>query len=137
MALSNRKRSGGKIEIPMSAMIDVVFLLLIYFIVTYRQEIPEAHLQVNLPAPDAAPRETEPTPPLELTVLPEQFLFRNWPMGAEGIQRALLTLTTENDPQNITVLIKTHVNAPTRNLVTILDICRSVNITNLNVMTLE
>ena len=138
MGLLRKSREGSRIEIPMSAMIDVVFLLLIYFLLTYREEIPEAHLQVNLPAPDAEPQEErEPVPPIELEVRPREFLFRGRPMQTETIRRALATLAQDVGPEDITVVVKTHVRAPTRNLIEILDICRSVEITNLNVMTME
>ncbi len=137
MALLRKKKFVDKIDIPMSAMIDVVFLLLIYFIITYREEIPEAHLQVNLPSPDAPPSEEVRVPPLELEVRPREYLFRGRPMQPETIRRALATLAREGDPDDLTVVIKTHVRAPTRNLIEILDICRSVNITDLNVMTIE
>ncbi len=138
MAFLRKSREGGKIEIPMSAMIDVVFLLLIYFLITYREEIPEAHLQVNLPAPDAEPQEErEPVPPVELEVRPREYRFRGRPMRLETIQRALNTMAQDVGPDDITVVVKTHVRAPTSNLVEILDICRAVEITNLNVMTME
>ena len=139
MALLRKKSLGDRIDIPMSAMIDVVFLLLIYFIVTYQEEIPEAHLQVNLPAPDAVERDPEdiPDPPLSLTVLPRQYLVEGRAMEPERIRRYLAGLAQQAGPENVTVLINTHVTAPTRNLIEILDICRSVQITRLNVMTIE
>ena len=40
-------------EVPLSSMIDVVFLLLIYFILTQKPVIEDVHLQVDLPAPGA------------------------------------------------------------------------------------
>ena len=50
-----RKRSNDTLAVPMSQMIDVVFLLLIYFVVTMKDEISEAHLAVNLPSAGAPP----------------------------------------------------------------------------------
>ena len=51
------------------------------------------------------------------------------------IKRALGSLAA-SDPE-ITVVIQTSVYAPMKNLITILDICKAVNLKNLNVMTLE
>ena len=42
-------------EVPLSSMIDVVFLLLIYFILTQKPVIEDVHLQVDLPAPELRP----------------------------------------------------------------------------------
>jgi biopolymer transport protein ExbD len=45
MRLSSRKRSGEtKLELSMTPMIDVVFLLLIFFMLTTAYMRPEAHL---------------------------------------------------------------------------------------------
>lgn len=136
MGLAKKLGGEDKIEVPMSSMIDVVFLLLIYFIVTYKEEIPEAHLQVTLPAPSSqqAP-DIPPTPPLSLEVHPREYRLKGTPMLPDTIKRVLGALAA-NDPE-ITVVIKTNVAAPMKNLITILDICNGVNLKNLNVVTLE
>jgi biopolymer transport protein ExbD len=124
------------IEIPMSSMIDVVFLLLIYFIVTFKEEIPEAHLAVNLPSPSAPPpTETEPPPLLEIEVQPGEYRLRKKTLTLETIRRTLATLA-ETDP-DLTVIIQVSQRAKTRNLVTILDVCKGVGLENLNVVTME
>lgn len=133
-----RKHRGGKdaVEVPMSAMIDVVFLLLIYFIVTYREEIPEAHLAINLPQP-TPPVENPPPPPqlLEIEIHPSQYLLRGKPMSLNMVESALTTYV-KRDPE-LTVIIKVNQRSKTKNLVGVLDICKSVNLTNLNVVTLQ
>ncbi|MGN0878194.1 MAG: ExbD/TolR family protein [Oligosphaeraceae bacterium] len=50
-----KKRNDENLAVPMSQMIDVVFLLLIYFVVTMKDEISEAHLAINLPSAGAPP----------------------------------------------------------------------------------
>ena len=64
MAIRKIRRGNDSADVPMSAMIDVVFLLLIYFIVTYKEEIPEAHLAINLPQPTPPPKIIKEPPPL-------------------------------------------------------------------------
>lgn len=44
MRLSSQKRTETKVELPMSSMIDVVFLLLIFFLVTSSFTQTERHL---------------------------------------------------------------------------------------------
>ena len=46
-----RRVRSDNTEVPMSAMIDIVFLLLIYFILTFKVNKVEAHLAINLPSP--------------------------------------------------------------------------------------
>ncbi|MDT8391945.1 MAG: biopolymer transporter ExbD [Lentisphaeria bacterium] len=133
-----RKNRGGKssVDVPMSAMIDVVFLLLIYFIVTYKEEIPEAHLAINLPQPQDRPSDPE-TPPqlLEIEIRPTQYLLRNMPMSLDRVE-SVLTSMAARDPE-LTVIIKVDQRSKTKNLVGVLDICKNVNLTNLNVVTLQ
>lgn len=133
MALE-RKKGGvmGKIEIPMSSMIDVVFLLLIYFIVTYQDEIPEAHLAVNLPSPGAPPREEQEPPDLiTLEVYPGEFRLRGRTYTLATIERTLRSLAAGSP--DYTVMIRVDPQAETRGLITILDICQGVGLRNLNV----
>ena len=44
-----RKQSGDKVDVPIAPMIDVVFLLLIYFMVSSTLERQEADLSFQLP----------------------------------------------------------------------------------------
>lgn len=133
-----RKHRGGKdsVDVPMSAMIDVVFLLLIYFIVTYKEEIPEAHLAINLPQPQTKPQDPE-TPPqlLEIEIHPTQYFLRGMPMSLNRLE-SVLTNMAARDPE-LTVIVKVNQRSKTKNLVGVLDICKSVNLTNLNVVTLQ
>lgn len=49
MALDPRRRPHDMVEIPMGPMIDMVFLLLIFFMVSARPVKPEADLGLRLP----------------------------------------------------------------------------------------
>jgi biopolymer transport protein ExbD len=53
MALELRRRPHDMVEIPMGPMIDMVFLLLIFFMVSARPVKPEADLGLRLPGTDA------------------------------------------------------------------------------------
>lgn len=128
-----RKKSADKLAVPMSSMIDVVFLLLIYFIVTQKEEISEAHLAVNLPAPGSSkPSETKPQL-LEIEVYDGQYSLR-------GVSVSLATLETTlnnfRDPE-LTVIIKVSINAKAQDLVHVLDLCQGAGLTKMNVVTLR
>ena len=135
MAIGRRKRGGaGNTEVPMGPMIDIVFLLLIYFIVTFKQITPEAHIAVNLPSPSAAESDKQPQL-LELVIMPGEYRLRNKPLSLPRIRRSLQTFA-ENNPE-VTVIIKMSVYAPTKQLVKVLDACKAADLKNLNVLALE
>ena len=53
MARKRKKHDAPPAELPMTPMIDVVFQLLIYFIVTIKPIDVMAHLDVSRPSPEA------------------------------------------------------------------------------------
>ena len=128
--------STRTIDVPMAAMIDVVFLLLIYFIVTQKDELSEAHLAVNLPTPTPPPEQVEPPPPvLELEVHPGRVLLHGNQLPMEQITD-MLAHFAKLDPEQ-TVIVKTSLMAQTRELVSVLDLCKGVGFYKLNVVTLK
>ena len=57
-----KKRIETEAEVPLSAMIDVTFLLLTYFIMTQTEVIEEAYIAMNMVAPNPGPPpEVKPT----------------------------------------------------------------------------
>lgn len=131
-----KKRTAEQLQLPMAAMIDVVFQLLIYFIVTHVDEIPEAHLAVNLPSPNPAATQPQVKPKLlELTVMPDQVLLQGVPRSPEVIQDTLTHLA-KLDPDQ-TVIVKVNTMARTEELVRVLDLCEGVGLSKLNVVTLK
>ena len=135
--MARRKQTGGGqvVEVPMSSMIDVVFLLLIYFIVTQKPEISEAHLAINLPSPNAKSQNDIKPRLLELEVHPGQILLQGAARPLDKIRETLAYLA-KLDPDQ-TVMVKTSVMAKTGELVAVLDLCRGVGLTKLNVVTLQ
>ena len=119
----------------MSSMIDIVFLLLIYFIVTARSEITEAHLAVNLPTPGAA-KATENKPKmLEIEVHQGDYRLNGAPLELEVIESMLIGLGRTDS--SMTVMVKVAYEAYASDLVTVLDLCDKAGLTNLNVVTLR
>lgn len=134
--MSKRRPSSEALAIPMSSMIDVTFLLLIYFIITQREEIPEAHLAVNLPSPNQAQEQTDERPNLlEIEIHPGQIYLKKRPQTLPELQDMLARLASYDAEQ--TVIIKTSALARTQELVQVLDLCKGLGLTKLNVMTLK
>jgi biopolymer transport protein ExbD len=137
MARKKKNIAGEAAEPPMSSMIDVVFLLLIYFVVTQKEIIPEAHLAVNLPGP---PPKTQPPPPkeppvvIDIRVLSNEYQFMNVPIRLSSLRERLIQFGMKD--ANYTVMIKTDVYATNQRLVNILDACKRAGLEQLNIVTL-
>jgi biopolymer transport protein ExbD len=120
-------------------MIDVVFQLLIFFIVTLKQEDILAHLDVNRPAPDTKP------PPEEVNLL-EIMVYDERKLGGEGfsmqgkkvslnfIERKLKRLARFSP--NMSVIIKCHGDSRHVNLIQLLNVCADAGLSNLSVFSL-
>ena len=130
-----RLRAADTMVVPMAPMIDVVFQLLIYFVLTFREEIPEAHLAVNLPAPSKAPASKVKPKLLELTVRAGEVELQGVPRTTEMIKDTLTYLAKLDAEQ--TVIVKVSVTAPLAELVQVLDLCTGAGLTKLNVVTLR
>ncbi|RMD76342.1 MAG: biopolymer transporter ExbD [Lentisphaerae bacterium] len=134
---TRKKRNKGdeKLDPPMSAMIDVVFLLLIFFIATFKEHKVEAHVAINLPTPNLA----QPNPDaqfLEIYVLKDTYLLMGTtPVNVTALESKLINVAS-NDT-NYTIMIKTHPDAPEERLVKVLDLCAKAGLHNLNVLTLK
>jgi biopolymer transport protein ExbD len=137
------KRTHKSAEMPISTLIDVVFLLLIYFIVTQKEIIPEAHLAVNLPAPSGAPDEAEMAKPLEVAIYPnKRIIFGMVGSGGgvvtiEKLHEKLEKLAQSEKNRAAMVFVKIHVRAEVDTLVKVLDCFQGLGLTNLNLTPFE
>lgn len=149
-------------EVPLSSMIDVVFLLLIYFILTQKPVVEDVHLQVDLPAP-GAPSSGEPPqlltidvnkqpkfdnedavlaqaaktsdPELRKSILKQEqiyYFLNGAPYEAAKLKEYLKTVADTNP--DTTVIINCGPNARHRKLVKLLDMCSEVGLTKLNIV---
>ncbi|MEM8494308.1 MAG: biopolymer transporter ExbD [Planctomycetota bacterium] len=68
--LSRKTRRPGRVgQLNLTAMIDVIFLLLIYFVVTSNFRIDEGVLTATLPQGEGKPQATTELPPQKVEVL--------------------------------------------------------------------
>ena len=68
MQIRNANNAGEKIELQMTPMIDIVFQLLVFFIMTFKIVSMEGDFNIRMPAaaPQAAPPEQMDFPPMKL-----------------------------------------------------------------------
>ncbi len=135
MGRRSRKKTQPA-EVDLTPMIDVVFQLLIFFIVTFR--IPEVigRLDVFRPAPDPnAEPETKLDDMIRITVHSRnRFMLNQRWMGLRTIKSNLQRLARVNTRQ--TVLIQCAEASSHGNLIRVLDICTQMKLVNLSVVTL-
>ena len=128
-----KRKKDEDLAVPMSSMIDIVFLLLIYFIITSKDEVSEAHLAVNLPAPGVSRAGDTKPQLLEIEVHENTYYLRGVALALPTLES---TLNKFRDP-DLTVIIKVSVHAKAKDLVAVLDLCQGAGLTKLNVVTLR
>ena len=131
------KRSKASEVISMTPLIDVVFLLLIFFLVASqfadeeenREGSPvENEIEVSLPsASDAVPLTAE-TNSMFVTVTKEgRFFLDGNSLTADQLETALQT-AKQNNPLQTTVIMRGDKDVAYRHPVTVMDICKRLSI---------
>ena len=134
MAKGRKKRtSQEKPTLEMTPMIDCVFQLLIFFIVTMKQDDILANLDALRPQQDDSPVVVQKDP---LTVLigRQGFVFQGAPTTESQLEYGLKRIA-KADP-NTTVIVKCTGDSPHGLLVRALDVCNKVGLRNLSVFSM-
>ena len=120
----------------MTPMIDVVFQLLIYFLVTFSTPDVLAHLDISRPAPDASQTELR-TPPkmIRVNVYEEGFSLNGRAVSKDELRHILNRLAGFSKSQ--TVLITCGSRSLHARLVDVLDICAECGLNKLSVVSAE
>jgi biopolymer transport protein ExbD len=140
MAKKRKARNkGDAAKLEMTPMIDVVFQLLIFFIVTLKQEDILSHLNVSRPAPDSAPPpEKKDDKLLTIEVGRSAWVLNGTPYaGARGLAALDRKLTKmASYSKNASVIIKCTGDSPHSKLIKVLNICAREGMTNLSVFSM-
>ena len=125
--------TNDEIELSMTPMIDVVFQLLIYFLVTFSTADVLAHLDVSRPAPDAAQsKQPPPADMIRVAVLQDGFAINGRSVTEEELNRLLQKLAGISTKQ--TVLVNCDDQSLHGRLIQVLDMCASHGLTQIAVM---
>ena len=131
-----RKRKKAQInagELNLTAMIDVAFQLLSFFIITVHPVDVFANLNVFRPSPDAPPKTQVQQPKmLRIVVFPEGFSINDKAVDTRQLEALLAKLASLDKTQ--TVLIMCTNQSPHERLVELLDLCAKYGLTNLSVV---
>jgi biopolymer transport protein ExbD len=135
----NRKRNkrfagtDAEIELSMTPMIDVVFQLLIYFLVTFSTADVLAHLDISRPAPESAPsKKPPPADMVRVAVLPDGYAINGRDVTADELASLLGRLADISMKQ--TVLVTCDDNSIHGRLVKVLDLCAEYGLVKIAVM---
>lgn len=120
----------------MTPMIDVVFQLLIYFLVTFTTPDVLAHLDISRPAPDKTQTEQR-TPPkmIRVNIYVDGFSLNGRAVSKHELGNILRRLASFSKSQ--TVLITCAGSSEHAKLVDVLDICAESGLSKLSVVSAE
>jgi len=133
MTRKNKRKATDEVKLEMTPMIDVVFQLLIFFIVTLKQEDILSQLDVMRPMGEFVPVETR-VEPITITVSAEGFIFLGQAVTERGLSDNLSRQIKYN--KDTTVIIKCTADSPHSLLVRALDICKRNGINSIAVFSL-
>lgn len=125
--------TDAEIDVSMTPMIDVVFQLLIYFLVTFSTADVLAHLDISRPSPDQAQSsQRPPADMIRVAVLPEGFAINGRDVGEEQLASMLKRLAGISTKQ--TVLVTCDDQSIHGRLIKVLDLCSEYGLTQIAVM---
>jgi biopolymer transport protein ExbD len=117
----------------MTAMIDVVFQLLIYFIVTVKPIDEIAHLDVFRPSPEKKQEQLQ-TPPkmIRIQIFQDGFTINDRTVNLAEMEKLIERLAGINKTQ--TIMIMAAGQSRHENLIHVLDLCAKNGLQNLSVI---
>lgn len=120
----------------MTPMIDVVFQLLIYFLVTIKPIDVIAHLDVFRPSPEAKQEKPEQPPKMiRIAIFPDGFTINDRAVPLSELDRLLGKLAAIDTTQ--TILIMCTADSPHKGLIQVLDLCAKTGLVNLSVVSMN
>lgn len=131
------KRSSVAGTLSLTPLIDVVFLLLIFFLVTSEFEEQERKLNIVLPtATSAVPMIGKPREIVIDVDSDGQVYLRGTPTGLSELE-TLLAAAVANNPTNQSVIIRADRSSTFQPVVSVMDVCNRTGISDYSVTTQE
>ncbi|HCE44610.1 MAG TPA: hypothetical protein DET40_13775 [Lentisphaeria bacterium] len=123
-------------ELNLTAMIDVAFQLLSFFVMTMVPVDILANMEVNRPAKQDNPT-TEPIKtPVYITIFPNgEYSFNYVKMSRENLDRTLCEIGKNNS--QYTILLQCTPQSSHGKMIEVLDICSKAGLSNLSVVSVQ
>ena len=133
MARERKRPEAASGQLEMTPMIDVVFQLLIYFIVTIKPIDVVTNLDVFRPAPDKnAPKDEKPPQLIRVGVYQDGYTINDNPVSLDGLDTAFSRMASIDAGQ--TIMITVSAVSEHGMLVRALDLCAKNGLKSLSVV---
>lgn len=131
------RRSSVAGTLSLTPLIDVVFLLLIFFLVTSKFDEEERRLPIELPVATNATPMTQKPREVTIDIDREGNFFVNG--NAQSIEQVETTLrrAVATNPTNQAVVIRADATVPFQPVVTVMDLCNRTGVSDYSVTTKE
>ena len=126
--------NAGEAKAEMTPMIDVVFQLLIFFVVTLHQEDILSRLMASRPAPDKNAKPEEQPDLINIEIFRGGFIVKGRVVSLEELDRQMRNYAAMSKTAN--VLLRCTRDSPHQYLVQALDICAKHQMTNLSIFSM-
>ena len=130
--MARKPQENPKAE--MTPMIDVVFQLMIFFVVTIKQEDIYSKLNANRPAPNQASSSESNDTQIKIDIGYSGLIFNGRGVRMNELRRNLKQLSATS--KNATVLIRCTMDSPHGRLVDVLDACNQYGMRNLSIFSM-
>jgi len=134
MAYKRREIKSDAYKLDMTPMIDVVFQLLIFFVLTLKQEDILSKLTAYRPAPDSKADPQKQPETTTIIVETQGFVFNGRPMRLGDLDRQLERVARFSKTGMI--LIKCTKDSPHGLLVQALDLCGKYELTSISIFSI-
>ena len=129
------KKEYDNPKAEMTPMIDVVFQLMIFFIVTIKQEDIFSKLNANRPAPNASSAQSEENDTqIKIDIGQRGVVFNGRGMSLKELDGNIKRLAASSTKS--TVLVRCTLDSPHGFLVSVLDICNKYKMYNLSIFSM-
>ncbi|MGB0762164.1 MAG: ExbD/TolR family protein [Rubripirellula sp.] len=131
------KRSSIASTLSLTPLIDVVFLLLIFFLVTSEFEEEERRLDIVLPTATSAVPMTSKPREVVVDIDNEGELYLSGKVTDLSELQSYLEAAVSNNPTNQTVIIRADRNTAFQPVVSVMDVCNRTGVSDYSVTTKE
>jgi biopolymer transport protein ExbD len=132
--MAKKGLNAGEAKAEMTPMIDVVFQLLIFFVVTLHQEDILSRLMASRPAPDKNAKPEEQPDLINIEIFRGGFIVKGRVVSLEELDRQMRNYAAMSKTAN--VLLRCTRDSPHQYLVQALDICAKHQMTNLSIFSM-
>jgi biopolymer transport protein ExbD len=132
MARKRKKNEMQAGELNLTAMIDVAFQLLNFFVITSHPMAVATNLDVFRPSEDKTSQPTKPPTVLRIMVLNGGFTLNDQPVTMAMLKDKLGFVTANDKSQSVLILCAS--DSRHGSLVEVLDLCNRLQLKNLSVI---